>query len=449
MMNRRCFVQIGSMAFAEWLLSRNFTMAQQDEFTPAGTANACILIKLLGAPSHVDMFDLKEGPWTPRDFDVTQCGNFRLSGRLLPNLCAVSNHLSIVRSMRSWGVEHNQAVYSLMAGRIFNPGFVQEIPHIGSVVSLEYALRGQTGTFPAFISFNGADIESGFLASRYGSAHNPFITTPNTPEITHLAGEDRFERRWELLQAMDAPLRGGSAPQGDLFNIYNGLYSQAKDLTHYKPFEQAFTLASGESQRYGSTMFGDACAIARNILAANQGTHFITINHAGENGATWDHHSNIYSPDGLPSLVREVDTGIASLIRDMRQMPASPAQSGRTPTLLDKTLIVVMGEFGRTPGNLNASGGRDHHPVFSAMLAGGGAAGNVVIGRTDERGANIVDAGWREAGRPTRIDDIVATIYSALGIRWLTVIRDTPSGRAFFYVSTGPDGYPGPLPLFR
>lgn len=448
-MNRRHFVQLGSMAFAEWLFSRGFTIARQDEFTPVSTANACILIKLLGAPSHVDTFDLKDGAWTPRDFEITQCGNFRLSGKLFPNLCGVASHLSLVRSLRSWGVEHNQAVYALMAGRIFNPGFVQEIPHIGSVVSLEYTLRGQTGTFPTFIAFNGAEIESGFLAARYGSAHNPFITTPSTPEITHLAGEDRFERRRELLQAMDAPLRSGSAPQGDLFNIYRGLYSQAKDLTHYKPFEQAFTLSPGESRRYGSTYFGNACAIARKILAANEGTRFIVINHAGENGTTWDHHSNIYSQDVLPSLTRELDTGLGALIGDMRQMPASPAQSGRAPTLLDKTLIVVMGEFGRTAGNLNASAGRDHHPVFSALFAGGGTVGNIVIGRTDDRGENIIDTGWRQAGRPTRVDDVAATIYSALGIRWLSVIRETPSGRAFFYVPAGPDGFPDPLPLFR
>ena len=436
------------MSFAHWLLSREPVIAQQDEFTPVNTANACILVKLLGAPSHVDTFDLKVGPWTPRDFNVTQCGNFQLSGRLFPNLCNVANHLSIARSMRAWGVEHNQAVYALMAGRIFNPGFVQEIPHIGSVVSLEYTMRGLTGVFPAFISFNGTDIESGFLAARDGSRHNPFITTPSTPEITHLAGEDRFERRWELLQALDSPLRRGSAPQGDLFNVYDGLYSQARALTHYKPFEQAFTLDSGDSRRYGSTTFGDACLVARNILAANQGTRFIAINHAGENGTTWDNHANIYGTDTLPSLTREIDAGLAGLITDMRSMPASPTQNGRSPSLLDKTLIVVMGEFGRTPGNLNDQGGRDHHPIFSALFAGGGTRGNVVVGRTDDRGEAIVDSGWRERSRPTRVDDIVATIYSALGINWTTVIRDTPSGRAFVYVNYLTEGYPTALPLF-
>lgn len=437
------------MAFVEWLLSRDLTIAQQDEFSVIGTANACIFIKLLGAPSHVDTFDLKEGPWTPRDFDVVNCGNFRLSRRLFPNLCQVADHLSLVRSIRSWGLEHNQAVYSLMAGRIFNPGFVQEIPHIGSVVSLEYTLRGETGTFPAFISFNGSEIEAGFLATRFGSRHNPFITTPSTPEVTHLDGEERFDRRWQLLQAMDAPARGGSAPQGDLFNIYNGLYTQAKEISHYKPFEQAFTFARTESQRYGSTFFGDACIIARNILAADQGTRFITINHGGENAITWDNHSNIYGSDVLPSLTRELDAGVAALVTDLRQMPALATQQGRTPTLLDKTLIVVMGEFGRTPGNLNNEGGRDHHPVFSALFAGGGTRGNVVIGRTDELGANIVDPGWRERTRPTRVDDVVATIYSALGINWTTTIRDTPSGRAFGYALASSEGFPGTLPLFR
>lgn len=447
-MDRRFFIKASSMAFVEWLLSRDFTIAQRDEFSPVGTANACIFIKLLGAPSHVDTFDVKEGAWTPPEFDVVNCGSFRLSRRLFPNLCQLANHVSLVRSIRSWGVEHNQAVYSLMAGRIFNPGFVQEIPHIGSVVSLEYALRGESGVFPSFISFNGTEIEAGFLASSFGSRHNPFITTPSTPEITHPDGEERFDRRWQLLQAMDAPVRRGTAPQGDLFNIYSGLYSQAKEISHYKPFEQAFSIARTESQRYGSTFFGDACIIARNILAANQGTRFISINHGGENGITWDSHSNIYGADVLPSLTREVDSGLAGLIADMRQMPASPNQEARAPSLLDKTLIVVMGEFGRTPGNLNNDRGRDHYPIFSALFAGGGTRGNVVIGRTDDMGANIVESGWRERTRPTRIDDITATIYSALGINWTTVIRDTPSGRAFGYAAASAEGFPGSLPLF-
>lgn len=447
-MDRRFFIKASSMALVEWLLSRDFIVAQQGEFTPVATANACILIKLLGAPSHVDTFDLKEGAWTPRDFDVVDCGNFRLSRKLFPNLCQLGNEISLVRSIRSWGVEHNQAVYALMAGRIFNPGFVQEVPHIGSVVSLEYALRGDNAVFPSFISFNGSEIEAGFLAARFGSKHNPFLTTPSTPEITHFDGEERFDRRWQLLQAMDAPVRNGNAPQGDLFDIYSGLYRQAKELTHYKPFEQAFAIPRTESQRYGSTYFGDACIIARNILAVNQGTRFISINHGGEFGITWDNHSSIYGNDVLPSLTRELDTGLAALIRDMRQMPASPSQQGRAPSLLDKTLIVVVGEFGRTPGNLNDQGGRDHYPVFSALFAGGRTRGNVVIGRTDETGANILESGWRERTRPNRVDDIAATIYSALGINWTTVIRDTPSGRAFFYANASEEGVPTALPLF-
>jgi hypothetical protein len=434
-LNRRVFMQMGGLGLAGLLLPHRELAVSQESVTPLGTANACIFIKLLGGPSHVDTFDLKVGPWTPSDFDVTAWANGQISRRLFPQLAQRSQQVAVVRSCRAWGLEHNQAHYALMAGRKFNPGFVSEIPHIGSVAALEFALRGQTGPFPPFISFNGAaEIESGFLQSTY----SPFTTAPMTPNITHPAGIDRFRKRWNFLQRLDRTLRQENAPQGPAFMAYQNVYLQAKGLTHLQPFEEAFAVPQDERERYGASLLGDACIVARKILAANKGTRFIVINHNGDSGVGWDHHTTIYSQERLPYVCRELDNALGALLADMQGIPATPAQPARDPSLFDKTLIIVMGEFGRTPsdryeGNgLNNTSGRDHWAVNSALFAGGGVRGGRMMGATDANGATIVDFGW-DKGRPVTIEDIAATIYSALGINWTKEIRETPSGRAFRY----------------
>jgi uncharacterized protein (DUF1501 family) len=104
---------------------------------------------------------------------------------------------------------------------------------------------------------------------------------------------------------------------------------------------------------------------------------------------------------------------------------------------MQNTQIVMLGEFGRTPGPLNSRGGRDHHrDAMSVVMMGGGVRGGTIIGATDSNGANIIDPGWRQQ-RPIVIEDIVATAYSALGIDWTKSIQDTPSGRKFEYVPYG------------
>jgi uncharacterized protein (DUF1501 family) len=129
------------------------------------------------------------------------------------------------------------------------------------------------------------------------------------------------------------------------------------------------------------------------------------------------------------TLCRELDNCLGSLLQDLGN---TKDRSGRT--LLEKTLIVSMGEFGRTPGPLTHIGGRDHHRFASVVLfAGGGVKGERVIGATDEIGGKVVKPGWH-GGRSIYPEDVVATIYSGLGIDWTKRIQNTPSGRVFSYV---------------
>jgi uncharacterized protein (DUF1501 family) len=173
--------------------------------------------------------------------------------------------------------------------------------------------------------------------------------------------------------------------------------------------------------RYGNSQLGRAAIVARNAVQANNGTVFVALQHYG-----WDTHQNMFDRAYAPNmytLCGELDSAVSNLIEDLKA-------SGD----FDKTLICIMGEFGRTPGLLNSRGGRDHHrDAMSVVMAGGGVRGGKVIGATDAIGESIIDPGWSQQ-RAIVMEDVAATIYSALGIDWTKGIEDTPSGRKFEYV---------------
>jgi uncharacterized protein (DUF1501 family) len=152
----------------------------------------------------------------------------------------------------------------------------------------------------------------------------------------------------------------------------------------------------------------------------------------------WDHHSGIYGADtrradgyatSHKGVSLELDSALSPLLDDLSERKRADGRS-----LLDETLVVAMGEFGRTPGPLTVINGRDHYPTaFSALFAGGGVKGGRVLGKTDEMGAQVVDGGWH-AKRPIYPEDVAVTIYSAMGIDWSKRVQETPSGRTFYYV---------------
>ena len=154
------------------------------------------------------------------------------------------------------------------------------------------------------------------------------------------------------------------------------------------------------------------------------GTRFIQITLGG-----WDQHTNIYAPNAnVQSTTRTLDNGLAPLIADLKQ-----------DGLLDETLIVVMGEFGRTVGALNEQNGRDHHPQQAVLFAGAGIRGRNAIGETNPTGAFVTEPGWTMT-REVRAEDIGATIYSALGIDWTKIRKDYPLGRGFEYIPGAENG---------
>jgi uncharacterized protein (DUF1501 family) len=205
-------------------------------------------------------------------------------------------------------------------------------------------------------------------------------------------------------------------------------YASARDLMYDPAVTNAFRFAASDQQKYGNNAFGNACVTARNVLWSGLGTRYVQISLGG-----WDNHQNIYATNaGIYPSARQLDVGLANLLADLAVIPGS---GGRT--LLDDTLVVVKGEFGRTIGNITSQQGRDHYFVHAALIAGGGVQGGRVIGKTTADGAYVEDPGWSE-GRPVYAEDVAATIYSAMGINYTTVRHDDPLGRGFEYIpSTG------------
>jgi uncharacterized protein (DUF1501 family) len=237
---------------------------------------------------------------------------------------------------------------------------------------------------------------------------------------THRDGPAVFDRRYDLLLKLESEERAlaehGPSPAEMLaFNL------GARVLMYNSQVDQVFRFTNDERLRYGNSNFGNACITARNLLQSRLGTRFVQISLGG-----WDNHSAIYTGAfnlaNANPLIRQFDSGMGALIADLKQ-------SG----LLEETLIVAMGEFGRTPGGLNSQNGRDHFLQQSVMFAGAGIRGPKVIGSTDSVGRATLEPGWSR-NRDVRPEDIEATIYSALGIDWTTVRRDDPLGRGYEYV---------------
>jgi hypothetical protein len=399
---------------------------------PRGTAKACILINMAGAPSHLDTFDPKDGPWNPRDIDIQQYGSIVLSRRLFPMLSGLTSELCILRSVTSWEAAHSRGQFYLQTSHTFNPAFAPALPHIGAVASFEL---GGKGPLPPFFSMNTAGDEQrqGFLP---GIAA-PFIFSSQRFGLSNLRhdfygpqSQTFFNNAYDLLQALDAPL--SSQPLNDAMAAYSAMLGQARPLVYNDTVGRVFQFTTEEEGRYGNNNLGRALVVARNAVRSKLGTVFVNVTYGG-----WDQHARQFESgngQNLYRLTNDLDRALANLIADLRI-------SGD----LNSTLIVALGEFGRTPGPLNSRDGRDHYRnVMSALLAGGGVRGGRAIGVTDSTGSEIVDPGWSRQ-RPIYMEDIASTIYSALGIDWTKAIENNSMGRRYVYVFGSEDGSYGPV----
>lgn len=444
-LGRREFFKIAGAGVAGYFLVPNLAAEAAAETTSVGAklvgkARNVIFCLLNGAPSHVDTFDLKVGPWLPADFTPDSLNGFLFPKGLMPTLFAQLGKIAVVRSLRAPALAHGLQQTWVQIARNPAAALGKIAPNIGSVVALEFEKQRQPNQkLPGFISMNtgGNLIGQGYFSPRY----TPFDTTASATGLTNLAnpaGQATFDRRYQMLTEVDGKLRnGGASPLGEEVNSMEGFYQQSRGMMYNPEVDAVFKFSTADQNRYGTgaaaTGFGNSCIVARNLVKANAGTRYIQINLGG-----WDNHSNIYTAIRNPAL--QLDRGLGNLIADLS---TTPGVGGGT--LLDETLIVAMGEFGRTvrtrtgAAGLNDQNGRDHFFQHFCMFAGGGIVGGRVVGETSADGFSTVNPGWSQ-NRPVANEDLAATIYSACGIDYTTIRRDDPFQRGFEYVPFASQG---------
>jgi len=406
------------------------------------TAKNCIFILLTGAISTVDTFDLKvTNGVTPSNFNPTMANGVNWPMGLLPKLGAQLGNVALVRSMRAWALVHSLAQTWTQIGRNPAAALGDIAPNIGSVVAIEKDIQRQAGqVFPTFVALNSP---SGAGPGYFPATYAPFrvneasgTTSAGVPNVTNPNGQSTFNTMYQRLHQLDDSLRINS-PYGTPLEDYNAFYQAAQGMMYNSAVNQAFGFSAADSMRYGSSQFGNACLAAKQILASNQGTRFVQISYG-----SWDMHVDIYgqqNPKGsnLYTMCPALDNGVSALLTDLKS-------SG----LLDETLVVMVGEFGRTP-QITEALGRDHYVIQSILFAGAGVKGGKVIGATLPDGSDVADYGWNGSGgsgpRYVRPEDVEATIYSAMGIDWTTIRNDDPYHRGFEYVPFASQGTYGPI----
>jgi hypothetical protein len=437
-LSRRAFFQIAGAGVAGSFLlpqrSEACTVQVSQQVTTQNTAKNVIYIQMAGAPSHTDMFDLKVlTGTTPTAFTPTLVNGTNWPMGLLPKMGAQLGNMAIVRSVNAWALVHSLAQEWCQIGRNPAAALGNISPNIGSVVAIETAAqRTPSQVFPTFLALNAASaVGNGYFPATYA----PFKVTPATtgiPNTSNSLGQTEFNTLWSRMHTLDNPLRINS-PLGTPVQDYDEFYNSANQMMYNAAVQQAFTYSATDSTRYGSSSFGNACLVAKQALAANQGTRFVQITIGG-----WDMHQDIYglaNPKGtnLITLCPSFDNGVGALMGDLQ-----------SAGLFNETLIVMAGEFGRTVGPVTPAGGRDHLVQQSVIFAGAGVTGGKLIGATNATGSDTTDYGWSRQ-RYVKPEDIEATIYSAMGINWTTVRCDDPFKRGFEYVPFSEENLYGPI----
>jgi hypothetical protein len=429
---------LGAAADGVWPLRM---AANNSKTNPRGNARNVLFYEMSGAISHVESFDFKENAGTPKDLDVHKLrDDLSMSRLLFPRLEKQMDKFAILRTLLSHEEVHFRGQYYVQTGRQLNLAFAKEVPAIGSVIAMELENRRRDAdTFPAYLSFSLEKGAAGALAT--GFLPPRFSVVDITPDAVKGGSLDQkalelLEERWRLLEQLHKAQKGRNAFSREMAG-YHDFYQTAHKLLSDARWPQAFQVKPEDKARYGDSPVGISSVLARNVLAADGGTHYIHICHPG-----WDHHVQIWDRSASSNhykLCAELDPALSSLMEDLS---TTPSKTDPKRTLLDETLVVVMSEFGRTPGALNNMAGRDHYnKCFPVLFAGAGVKAGSLLGKTDREGAVCLDTGWHRKEQP-RIENVVSTMYSALGIDWGREIKNTPSGRAYAYVDPlGPNGY--------
>lgn len=388
-------------------------------------ADSCIIIFLNGGPSHLDMWDMKpSGPIEIRgEFDPISTSLSGVSvSEHLPRLAKQMHRVTLVRSMHhSVNNSHAAAVYAALTGhdRGEQGGGAKPDDHPAPGAVLAKLRPSPSGALPyitlPYKTKEGAagPLQPGFLAGFMGATYDPFwvLEDPNQPQfhVRNLSlpnglALERMQARRGLLTSLDQGL-GNRA--NDTLASLNNFQQQAFDLLTSNQAQRAFKLeeeSDSDRERYGRNIYGQSILLARRLIEAQ--TRVVTMSWAPHANATWDTHGQNFN-SLKNTLLPQFDAACSSLIEDL-------AQRG----LLDRTLVAVLGDFGRTP-KINNNAGRDHwNSCYSIMLAGGGFKAGLVYGASDRSGATPIES-------PVTPGDIVATIYRLLGVSHDHILYDS------------------------
>jgi hypothetical protein len=431
---RRDFCRTGLATMAGFYLQpmlRPLNVQAKERVKPRGAAEYCVFLFLNGGAPQLDTWDLKEGRWTPPDFDVrtVKPGILWPYGQF-PKLAGQLDRVAIARSTEAWENAHARAQYYMQVGHIFSPPRANEMPSVGSVVASEFASRRlKTDFLPPFVAINFGAAQAGLIKQGcLPEANVPLSLNMEQaiPFVVPEAERATFARRWELLKSLENAGRPSTLRNAS-FSEFDSFYGSAHGMMTSPGISKVLTLPEKDRGRYGKSALGDGCLLAKQLLESESGTRYVLVSHNG-----WDLHANMYdlkARNNHYTLCRDFDNAFPAFLDDLHNTRTA---DGRT--LLEKTFIVCMGEFGRTGGDLTVNKGRDHNQrAACAMFAGAGVKGGHIFGVTDEKGEKVIKSEWDEK-RSIYPEDVIATIYSQLGIDWTKRITNTPSGRAFEYI---------------
>ena len=433
--SRRDFLQAGALG-ALGLSLADYTAAKAlGAIDEKNDNRSCIMIFNLGAPSHIDTFDVK--PEAPLEIRgpfkaISTRGDYQLS-EILPRHAENADKISIVRSCyHNAAAVHDAGWQMMQTGRLFQGGV--QTPHIGAAVQY---LRGRRTDLPAHVLLpelmgrGGGNMPNGQAGGFLGKANDPFVLNadPSKPnfQVPDLLppkeiGPVRLDRRRKIRDVVDSTVRHFEASENAA--LLDDNFQAAYRLMTSKQAREAFDLSKEPKkvrEKYGMNRFGQCCLLARRLIDA--GVRFVTINAflTVFDETTWDIHGTkpFTSIEGMRNIVAPMyDQAYGALIEDLHERG-----------MLDDTLVACLAEFGRTP-KVNPAGGRDHWPqCFSVNFAGGGIQGGRAAGRSDP-------IGGVPAERPTPPADVAATIFHSLGFDLETVLPG-PAGRPFPLVDSG------------
>jgi hypothetical protein len=419
---RRDCLQLGLGALLGGGLAHALRLRAGEGSAPKMQARGCILIWMDGGPSHYETFDPK--PTAPAEIR----GEFKPIPTKVPGiqfsepmtrLAGIADRLAVVRSIRHDQGNHGAGNHYMMTGAppripVGCGAFVSFHPSLGSVTAHE---RGAPAGLPAYFSMPEMSRSGGpnFLGARYA----PFVVSdnPNSPDfrvrdvaLPRGLTEERFLERCDQRAEVDKFQRFLDQQTSDPATALDEHYKQAHDLMRSKEAQAAFDIAREPDRvrdAYGRTNFGQRALLARRLVEA--GVPFVTLYEGG-----WDHHKTLF--DSFKKRMPAWERTVAALVTDLGQRG-----------MLDSTLVIALGEFGRTP-QVNKDGGRDHWSnAMSVLFAGGGTPGGQVVGATDVKGYAAVE-------RVLSPENFASTVYAKLGIDPGKILYN-PQGRPTQLVS--------------